>query len=386
MCNELQHPLSPSAAARWCACPGSEYIIPRLPRLSSTAAADEGTLAHEFAAHRIALAMQDATDTGAGIGEMPSEPEAAFATDEMLDGAQIYADAICAQCGRIFSKPFNYGIEMPVGLNDGSGCWLKGRLDFGAWNEEAILIADYKFGGEYVPAKDNPQLLCYAMCIADAFIRATGKSPRAVYVGIIQPRTEVADFSRAAVWHGMEWSAFYEDVTAIRGKAQAACNADEKTLRKTGDHCRWCAARSVCRAAIGERLLLAAIAAGEAEMTEDATDAQIGTWLDALRGIDVVREDLSRIAKARIAAGETIPGWHVQNRRSKQWCEAIREAPTVQAKAQMIANAIGGHASDYVTEALKTPAAVGKSIPSDALAPIIEETIAPALVSAGGKK
>ena len=43
-------PLSPSAAARWIACPGSHYVAQQLPPLPSSPAADEGTPAHTFAA------------------------------------------------------------------------------------------------------------------------------------------------------------------------------------------------------------------------------------------------------------------------------------------------------------------------------------------------
>lgn len=378
--------LSPSAAVRWIACPGSEYIIPLLPRLPSSEAAQEGTLAHEFAAHAVATVLQEVTGhPGYGGAPLP-EPEAALATMDITDGAQVYADAICAQCGKSFPGDFIWAVEMPVTLDDGQGCRLRGRLDFAAWDDDTIIIADYKFGGEFVPAAGNPQLFCYAMCIADAWIRKRQKMPSRVVVGIIQPRTEVADFSYGASWATYEWDDFYSHIGTIREAAQTATAADARTLRKTGDHCRWCAARSVCRAAIGERLLLAAIAAGEAEMAADATDEQVGAWLDALRGMDTVREDLTRIAKARIAAGATVPGWRIQSRKGKDWGPGIRGAGDVREQASALALAIGGDAADYIAESLKTPAVVGKSVPKEALAPVIVETVSSALVSTGGRK
>lgn len=385
---EKKSQLSPSAAARWIACPGSEYIIPLLPRLPSSESAQEGTLAHEFAAHAAATVLQEVTGHPGYGSDHVNEPEAALATMDITEGAQVYADAICAQCGKSFSGDFVWAVEMPVTLDDLTGCRLRGRLDFAAWDDETIVVADYKFGGEFVPAAGNPQLFCYAMCVANDWLHKHREGfPKRVIIGIIQPRTEIADFSYGASWASYEWDDFYEEAKKIRAAAQEATSADAKTLRKPGKHCRWCAARSVCRAAIGERLLLAAIVAGEAEMATDATDEQIGVWLDALRGMDTVREDLTRIAKARIAAGATVPGWRIQSRKGKDWGPGIRGAGDVREQAGALALAIGGSPEDYITESLKTPAIVGKSVPKEALAPVIVETVSSALVSAfGGKK
>ena len=60
----MSKPLSPSAAARWIACPGSHYVAQQLPTLPSSPAAEEGTMAHAFAAwalyQSLALAYPDA--------------------------------------------------------------------------------------------------------------------------------------------------------------------------------------------------------------------------------------------------------------------------------------------------------------------------------------
>lgn len=388
---EMQVKLSPSAAARWIACPGSEYIVRRLPRLPSSDAAQEGTLAHEFAARAVWGVLRETTSPRCCACAEPPEPEAALATADMLEGAQTYADAVCAQCGSAFGgREFFWTVEDRVQMDDREGCRISGRLDFAAWTrdpdgEQVLLVADYKFGGEFVASSDNPQLLCYALCKADFLTHARGSHPSRIVVGIIQPRTEIADFSYGATWAAYDWAEFFERTEKIRLAAHNATAADDRTLRKTGPHCRWCAARSVCRAAIGERLLLAAIAAGEAEMQDDATDEQIGAWLDALRGMDTVRDDLTRIAKARIASGATIPGWRTQARKGKQWAAEIRDAGTPRAQAEALAAAIGGEAQDYIAESLKSPVAVAKTVPKDALAPVVEDTVTTALVGVAKK-
>ena len=380
--------LSPSAAARWTACPGSEHILRQLPRLPSTAAADEGTLAHAVAAWTLAGTLQELTGE-APVHGMPAEPEPALATEEMLNSAQGYADAVVVRLSDAFgSLDVAYDIEAPVSLS-APGVEIRGRLDFAAYARgKALIVADYKYGSAPVPAKDNPQLLAYAACLADQCIREGWSLPPRVIVGIIQPRSEISDFGGAGgdMWCEYDERGFLERYRELKAQAARACSADDKTERATGDHCRYCPARSVCRAAIGERLLLAGIAAGEAQMREDATDEQIGSWLTALKDMDVVRDDLVRIAKARIEKGEAIPGWRTQARRGRIWAQAIREADGgVDGQAAALAERLGLDQNDLITKSLKTPAQMAKTLPKDALADVTEETATIALVSAGGK-
>jgi hypothetical protein len=380
--------LSPSAAARWTACPGSEHIIRQLPRLPSTAAADEGTLAHAFAAWTLAGTLQALTGE-APVHGMPAEPEAALATDDMLNAAQGYADAVSVKLCDVFGSLDigAYDIEAPVSLS-APGVEIRGRLDFAAYaRDEALIVADYKYGSAPVPAKDNPQLLAYAACLADQCIREGWSLPPRIIIGIIQPRSEISDFGGAGgdMWYEYDERGFLERYRELKARAARACSADDKTERATGDHCRYCPARSVCRAAIGERLLLAGIAAGEAQMREDATDEQIGAWLTALKDMDTVREDLVRIAKARIEKGEAIPGWRTQARRGRIWARDIREAEGgVEGQARALAERLGAAPGDFITQSLKTPAQMAKTLPKETLADVTEETATTALVSAGG--
>ena len=382
--------LSPSAASRWCACPGSEHIIRHLPRLPSTPAAEEGTLAHEFAAWTLAGTLRELTGD-LPIHGMPAEPEAALATDDILNGAQGYADAVVVKLSEVFGSidVLVYDIEATVSLS-APGVELRGRLDFAAYSRnKALVVADYKYGSSPVPAKDNPQLLAYVACLADQCIREGWSLPPRIVIGIIQPRSEVSDFGGAGgdMWYEYDERTFLERYRTLKERAAAACSADDKTERAPGEHCKYCPARSVCRAAIGQRLLLAGIAAGEAQMHEDATNVQIGAWLNALKDMDTVREDLVRIAKARIENGESVPGWRTQARRGRIWAQDIRETDGgVEGQARVLAERLGAAPEDFITQTLKSPAQMAKTLPKDALAGVTEETATTALVSAGGSK
>lgn len=389
--------LSPSAAHRWCACPGSQFIVSQLPRLPSTPAAEEGTLAHTVAAWMLANTLRE-LNGAEPINGMPPAPEEALATDEMLSAAQIYADAVVGKLFEAFGEALTdsrhtaYAVEYPVEYPGEDSCELanipevslRGRLDFTAFHDGTLVVVDFKYGGSHVPVKDNPQLIAYAACLA----RKAPKWPSRVIIGIVQPRSEASDFAElgAAMWYEYDGEAFGQVSLELLCHARYACTANELTPREPGEHCKYCPARSVCRAAVGEKLLLADIAAGEAQMSKDATNEQIGAWLTALRDIETIRDDLTRIAKLRIDAGQTVPGWRTQTRRSRVWSKDIRELSDVDAQAECLGKSLGIEPEQLVTKSLRTPAQLAKTLPKDALAGVTEETAALALVSTEGKR
>lgn len=383
--------LSPSAAERWSNCPGSTSIISKLPPLHSTQAAEEGTLAHTFAAaylySALSLVYPDASANGA-----PEQPEQALATDEIINGAQVYADSIISKISEVSKGVvISFGIEDECDLylndlDDGYNDKLfKGRVDFWARTSDGVLIiADYKFGEHFVPAAKNKQMLCYYACLRCGF-------EKKCVLGIIQPNTTGNDFANG--W-GSTWAEYdtttrefkEEIISPLVESALAAAKADDRTNRKCGDWCKYCPARSVCRARIGERLLLAAIAAGESQMQNDATNEQIAVWLDALKEIDTARDDLARIAKMRIQNDEVVPGWRIQYRKKAAWARALTECGSAEEQAERIADAIG----DEVQKAdiikllldvqLVTPAKLKKAIPANLVERATEEATTAALV------
>ena len=360
----MSKPLSPSAAARWIACPGSHYVAQQLPPLPSSPAAEEGTLAHTFAAWALYQALMLTYPDAELVSPAPPEPEEALATEEMLSGAQTYADAVLAELAGHGGLEA-YGIECEVTGYQGK---VKGRADFIAWTKDHTgFVADFKFGGEPVPAQGNPQLTVYGRCAAGMRVCYD------VRVGIIQPRAATADLLPvAAAWADAD--ILSEDLAAAVVRAY---EADAETLRSPGEHCRWCPARSVCMAAIAEPLLLACTAAGQAEMNKDATDEQIGAWLTAIKRVDKVADDLSRIAKARISGGSDIPGWRISWRKKLDWDTDEKDPRTA---ACDIANRLGIDHEDLLKVSVKSPAEMKKTLPADAIASVTRETASSALI------
>ena len=363
----MSKPLSPSAAARWGACPASHYVAQKYPPLPSTSAADEGTLAHTFAAWALYQALSASYPDAVVLGDVPPEPEEALATVEMLDGAQTYADAVVSKLSG-HGGLSSYGIEYPV---EGFAGRVRGRVDFiGYAEDKSAFIADYKFGGEPVFAIDNLQLAHYASCVHFETAR--------VFAGIIQPRSAASDFSiDAASW--WELDNLRELGDRLEPAVKAASEADENTMRTPGSHCRWCPARSVCLAAVAEPLLLACTAAGQAEAAKDATDAQIGRWLTAVKAVDKVADDLARIAKARIGAGAEIPGWRLSWRKKQDWA---LESEGVEAQALELSMRLGVPVDDVIKKSLRSPSELKKSLPAEKIAEVTRETSSSALIGA----
>ena len=112
-------------------------------------------------------------------------------------------------------------------------------------------------------------------------------------------------------------------------------------------------------------------------MQQDATDEQIGAWLPAIKRVDKVADDLSRIAKARISEGAEIPGWRISWRKKLDW-DTDEKDP--RAAACEIANRLGIDHEDLLKISLKSPAEMKKTLPTDAIASVARETASPALI------
>lgn len=379
--------LSPSGAERWTACPASHYIAGKMPPLPSTSSAEEGTLAHEFAAYYLAQNLAMCYPNAKTLTAAQKSPELALASADMLEGAQSYADAVTAKICEL-GGALSYGIECelfgfdvkdpdfdPFVDTTEEKPAIKGRADFVATAKTGdVVVADYKFGEYMVQAKDNLQMTIYGIMHREHEGLSGG-----IYIGIIQPRAETAELlDLAASWHYIPADQVQAARDRILAAVDAAIRADAHTMRTPGTHCTFCPARSTCLASVAERLLLAAVAAGEAESSPDATDDQIGAWLRAVKAIDKVADDLARIAKARIAAGAKIPGYRVQAKRTLVW---ETDASTVPEQAVELAGKLGCDATELIKQVLRSPADMKKTIELERLKSCTKEQKSAAIVA-----
>lgn len=136
--------LSPSSAHRWMSCPGSVSLSRLFPDESSSYA-EEGTLAHAWAAHFLDPQNQPQPTEALGSDNMT------FVQDYVLFVERETASGVRR-------------IEYPVSVSEVTGeANAKGTIDCAALVNGTLKIIDLKFGkGVKVDAEHNTQLMIYA--------------------------------------------------------------------------------------------------------------------------------------------------------------------------------------------------------------------------------
>jgi hypothetical protein len=223
--------LSASGASRWMNCPGSVAACRDTPEGESIYSA-EGQAAHELAERCLA----ENRNAGAFVGQMFDTFEV---TPDRAAGVQIYLD----ECRRVFDAADTFLIEHVVSLEQlNPPAAMFGTCDAIAYSRKRheLHIIDLKYGkGVWVSAKDNPQLLYYAL----GAVLALGEPVSRINMTIVQPRFAGGDPIRGATVDAIalsEWSFTLID------HARAALAPDASLV--AGAWCRFCPAKNSCPA------------------------------------------------------------------------------------------------------------------------------------------
>lgn len=224
-------PFAPSDLARVVACPGSYNLIRNARGAGltldedDTDASREGTAAHEV----VGRLVQDGELMQ--VGQLTSNGVAV--TEEMVEGAQLYAEAVARYPGGDVER----SIECLYVHRD---CWGTPDYAYGPL-DGTLYVADYKFGHRYVDAFENWQLIAYAIGRMPKYLPSVR-----VVLQIIQPRSYHRDGPvREWIINGHELRDYAQVLHAACTKAEqpdAQCNA--------GPQCYECPARHVCEAAL----------------------------------------------------------------------------------------------------------------------------------------
>jgi hypothetical protein len=211
--------LPPSSSDKWLKCHGWRVLNHGIPNTSS-AAAEEGTLAHSLLEHLLLKSLRKKA------GKRPPDiPE------EMQDRIQAVVEWVLEQPGKLFPEArLDYGSQF--GFVD-----LFGTSDVTLVEPNRITVADLKYGFGQVRPEWNSQLLIYL----SAAVAHHGPRPNYRLV-ILQPRGGAPGESV------YEWELTHADLEKFNKELEAAiAGSYGKQTLTYGDHCRhFCSALGRC--------------------------------------------------------------------------------------------------------------------------------------------
>lgn len=227
--------LSPSAAKRWLACPGSVRLCEGLSSPDTRYSA-EGTFLHGIAARAL---LEDADSARLYVGLRGKEAGFDFeVTAENAAHLDTYLDTV--------RRPVMLGGELHVekAVSLSSHCY--GTADAIVWIEgrKHLHVYDLKMGrGVFVVVEENEQMLTYAAAALSTF-GVPAHLVETITLHVVQPRCLDSE-GRAH----REWATTSERVLehqrAIAQVELAAVHHGNAPLA-TGSHCRFCPAKDGC--------------------------------------------------------------------------------------------------------------------------------------------
>lgn len=266
--------LSPSAAHRWLACPGSIRMSEGIEETSSPAA-EEGTLAHELGE----LALLEGVQTDAVAGDYPKE---------MVDFVQEYVSYVREIAGDRKIK-----IEHRVDLGE----WVPGgygTADAVIHIDDEVHVIDLKYGMSQVNAKKNLQLMLYGLgCLK--------KKTKHAVLHICQPRLNHWDSWDISAKKLRQWGKKIKPLAAL-------CLEPDAPLKPSDSACQWCPAAPTCPALHDHALEVVGGDFASLPAVEDLTPEQVARVVLNEKLINTFIGKIKERALEDLEAGEDIPG------------------------------------------------------------------------------
>jgi hypothetical protein len=288
-----------SSMHRWATCPGSVRLSADMPNTSSKYA-EEGTLAHEYAAETLEFYF---------FGKCT--PKREEVTEEMKEAVFVYIDAFSASAMIDEKSHHKVFIEERFDLSELYPN-LYGTSDGIIYKKDSKVLEvwDYKHGqGIAVEVEGNEQLMYYAL---GALMKT--KVPCAeVEMVICQPRAFHPDGPIR------KWKV---PVTTILDFAADLVDAAKKTedpnaILVSGEWCRFCPAAPICP-------LLHATALESAKRDFSPVlpydPAELARALSVIPAVEAWAKSVKEFAQAEAERGVVLPGYKlVPKRASRHW-------------------------------------------------------------------
>jgi hypothetical protein len=235
--------LSLSSSDRWVACPGSIFLIRNIEVPPAGPEAERGTKVHELCAVLLEDFLKHKLTGSDALGRvLKMQPDY---EPEDTENAYNYRDTVWREVLDQSITHKAYGIEEKFVFDEKLDIY--GTVDF--WciyiddrAKRAAVICDYKNGYNYVD-EESGQLKSYA-CALRQEIRNSGKDIDYVKTCIFQPRCLSAAPFRSAQFTVKQLSTWEKKMF----KAANQIYVKKKPTFKVGSHCKWCPAKSICKA------------------------------------------------------------------------------------------------------------------------------------------
>ena len=287
-----------STAKRVIGCPGSVALCATMPPKPSSKYADEGTLLHNVM--DLILTTNQTPESFVGM-----EYEGIKLTQELID-EKVYP-ALRALDDIDPNKEMEYATETRVGFGDFLP-GVFGSTDLLGRIGRRAFILDWKFGsGVAVDAADNPQLMFYAA--------AAMRTPEVQWVFDEVEEIECIIVQPPSV---KRWVTDKKRIKAFEQELAMAVKISQlpDAPIKTGDHCRWCAAKPTCPKMTGAVDRALAVAVGDIDVM------QISRYLAKADMLEQWVTDLRALAHTMLEAGAIVPDWKlVAKRATRQWVD-----------------------------------------------------------------
>ncbi len=328
-----------STAKRVINCPASVKLVQQMPPRPSSEHADRGTLLHNVIAELLEFDKPPAQCLGAQYNDQ-------VLTQELIDEKIIPALAALDVIDP--GKRMEYMVETRVAFGDFLP-GVFGSTDLLGRQDARAIVLDWKFGdGVLVDAVENDQLMFYAA----AAMRT--ESAKWVFEGADEIELIIVQPPEIRRWTTTKARilSFEQDLAKAVKRAQQ----DDAPI-KTGEHCRWCAAKPICPQMNG------AVDRAVHQQIVSLDKEQLGAYLAKADVLEDWIKDLRALAFQVLESGAEVPGYKlVAKRGTRQWTS----------EGAVEAWADHNQITDAYETKLKSPAQMekvlkkhGKELPSD---------------------
>lgn len=372
--NDVHALLSPSGAKKWLTCPASLICEKDIPSTSGKAAV-LGTAMHSISEYHLnayirgtALPLEREVgayvlDEGKGQIKALISPMkgAVLITADMIEQVRKYTD----YCKAVIDVATYAKLEMRVNLTEVLHPGYEGVETFGTadivavqelanTDEHMLIIGDLKTGRHRVEAKENKQLMLYALGVYRRLKRRYNIT--VVRLVIFQPYAGGASEWDISV-EGLELFAKFAQKRALlsldayfRGKK----NLKASDFKPSVDGCQWCRFSEQCAART--RMVNSVLAEElEDDFALELTPEQLVAEYEKL---PLLRQHIDKVEKAMAAAlhsGKKVPGYKLVEGRpgNRSWSDAEKVAEL--------------YGDKLTKEVLMTPTEAVKVIPEEEL-------------------